>query len=118
MVSEDGKDYLKHIKAGDLKNPPVLIILWLLKKDITHGYRLINILKNDCHLKSATASRIYPILNKLSKSGFIKSNNKKRGKQTIKYYYTTKKGEKIIQSAKEMIRNSEVLREFISEMVK
>jgi DNA-binding PadR family transcriptional regulator len=66
-------------------------ILSALKEKEMHGYELIMMLEKIMG-KKPSASQIYPVLKKMSQSGYVITSTKKSGKRQIKSYKITKDG--------------------------
>ncbi|MEM3382653.1 MAG: PadR family transcriptional regulator [Nitrososphaerales archaeon] len=67
------------------------IIIWLISQGPKHGYGLIKEFRRLTGEK-LKPSKLYPLLHRLEKDGFLISEWMKRGRRRIKYYYLTKKG--------------------------
>ncbi|MEM4366605.1 MAG: PadR family transcriptional regulator [Candidatus Anstonellales archaeon] len=65
--------------------------LWLFSQREMTGYELIKLCRNE-HLYVATPSRVYPVLKKMERKGFIKvTKEDERGR---KFYKITEEGNK------------------------
>jgi len=86
MKSYTGREQLK----GWLE----LLVLALLKKEPTCGYRLRQMaIDQSNHLFAPVFGRIYPLLAELEKSGLLKSRMEPGGRRGQKIYSITPRGE-------------------------
>jgi DNA-binding PadR family transcriptional regulator len=86
MKSYEGREQLK----GWLE----LLVLALLKKEPTCGYRLRQTAMDQSnHLFAPVFGRIYPLLAELEKTGFLKSRPEPGGRRGQKIYSITTRGE-------------------------
>lgn len=92
-------------------------VLWLISKGETHGYDIIKRINNDKGMPKITASRIYPILQELTKQGCVSQKKEKHGKRIKKLYKITEKGRKMIGKAKEHVNCSPLRRQYMFELL-
>ncbi|MEE0901150.1 MAG: PadR family transcriptional regulator [Methanobrevibacter sp.] len=99
--SESHKKVFKNFSNGIIHN----LILWIISKEDIHGYGLMkklndffNFEDSKCEI-SINSSKIYPILSKMEKRGFIvgewkiNENNKR-----VKFYSITREGELFLEN--------------------
>ncbi len=91
-----------------------LFILWLISKKELHGYEMIKMLRKE-GMKTANASRLYPLLNKMHNEGLIFQKEKRQGKRVRKIYALTAEGRKKLQEGKKMFPR--IIRQFLKEMI-
>ena len=91
-----------------------LFILWIISKKELHGYEMIKMLRKE-DMKSANASRLYPLLNKMHSEGLIFQKEKKQGKRIRKIYALTVKGRKKLSEGKKLF--PPLICEFLKEMI-
>jgi DNA-binding PadR family transcriptional regulator len=78
-----------HILYHASKGP--IFGLWIIDELGQHGYKL-------------SPGTLYPILHGLEKRGYLRSTEKRDGRQTRRFYRTTAAGRKALNSAKEKVR--------------
>jgi DNA-binding PadR family transcriptional regulator len=92
-----------------------LFLLWLIKKKPSYGYEIIKILQEES-IRSGHpplgANRIYPILKKMEKIGWIEKSKEKERK---KLYKITPKGIELLESEKKKFRG--LIGEFLKDMI-
>ncbi len=90
---------------GSLSN---IVILWLISKERQHGYEIMTKLHESAPYESKrpSASKIYPVLHDLEKSGSIRGSWEHHGKRKIKYYEITEEGRKSILRFKKLIKHA------------
>ena len=91
-----------------------LFLLWIINRKELHGYEMIKLFKKE-GMKSASASRLYPLLNSLHEQGLILQKEKKQGARVRKVYALTKKGKKQLYEGKKLF--SGLMKEFLKEMI-
>ncbi len=91
-----------------------LFLLWLINKKQLHGYEMIKLLKKE-GMKSASASRLYPLLNSMHEQKLILQKEKKQGARIRKVYALTQKGRKRLQEGKKLFTG--LMKEFLKEMI-
>jgi PadR family transcriptional regulator, regulatory protein PadR len=65
--------------------------LWIIEELARHGYKL-------------STGTLYPILHGLESRGYLRSTEKREGRQTRRFYRATPAGRKALQDAKERVR--------------
>jgi DNA-binding PadR family transcriptional regulator len=78
-----------HILHHASKGP--IFGLWIIDELAQHGYKL-------------SPGTLYPILHGLEKRGYLRSTEKRDGRQTRRFYRTTAAGRKALNGAKEKVR--------------
>ncbi|WP_292609650.1 MULTISPECIES: PadR family transcriptional regulator [unclassified Methanobrevibacter] len=94
--NESHKKVFKNFSNGIIHN----LILWIISKESIHGYGIMKKLEeffnfNDskCDI-NVNSSKIYPILSKMEKSGFIVGEwNINENNKRVKYYSITEDGQ-------------------------
>ena len=94
--NESHKKVFKNFSNGIIHN----LILWIISKESIHGYGIMKKLEeffnfNDskCDI-NVNSSKIYPILSKMEKSGFIVGKwNINENNKRVKYYSITEDGQ-------------------------
>ena len=99
--NESHKKVFKNFSNGIIHN----LILWIISKEDIHGYGIMKRLNDFFNFEDSkceiniNSSKIYPILSKMEKNGFIvgewkiNENNKR-----VKFYSITKEGEMFLQN--------------------
>jgi len=103
------------IQKRAFKSLKELYILWLINKRDVYGYELSNKISNALNI-NGTLSLIYPILHKLEKNGYIKSNWQHKGRKPRKYYSITEKGRMLLERIKGELNPN--LKEFLTDLSK
>lgn len=119
---ESQKKLVKHFSNGITHN----LILWIISKETIHGYGIMKKLDEffsfrqaECE-KTASSSKIYPILSKMEKKGLIKgewdiNENNKR----VKFYSITDEGRIVLKAIRnhmnQVISNPKWM-EFVKDM--
>lgn len=89
------------MKSQMLKGVIEGVILQIIKNKETYGYEIVENLRLN-GFYNMTESTVYPILQRLSKKGFIfSSKEKSKIGPKRNYHYITKKGEKYLEEFKE-----------------
>ncbi|MHA1915290.1 MAG: PadR family transcriptional regulator [Promethearchaeota archaeon] len=74
------------------------LILLALEKGPSHGYSLMQIIKDDTYgVWNPTASSLYPHLSSLTEKGLIEFTSEMEGKRERKVYEITRKGKKTLE---------------------
>ncbi|MFX1488867.1 MAG: PadR family transcriptional regulator [Promethearchaeota archaeon] len=104
--NDDKKD--KTDKIGDIadaieqsmkKGHISTLILLALQKGPSHGYSLMQTIKNDTYgVWNPTASSLYPHLSSLTEKGLIEYKSEMEGKRERKVYHITWKGKKTLKT--------------------
>ncbi len=82
-------------------------VLILLSKKPSHGYEIMNEIKNRTGgFWKPTAGGVYPILGDLEKTGYIKGEWHKLNNRKVKTYRITEKGKTILRNA--IVKQSEI----------
>jgi PadR family transcriptional regulator PadR len=90
---------LKRLKQSNTKENLWVYILFLLKKERLHAWRIQTLIEKNFGFKPGRITA-YRVLYKLEKEGFVKSVMEERRR----VYKITKKGEKELESAKDFYR--------------
>ena len=109
-----GKDFEKKIGKEKFS----IFLLWMISRKEQHGYEIIKTIKEDPHMPSFTASKIYPLLRDLTKKGLISSRKVMQGKRARKIYYITAKGKLVLEKAKAYIKQSPLMMAYVEDMMK
>ena len=99
--SESHKKAFKNFSNGIIHN----LILWIISKEDIHGYGIMkkldeffNFDDSKCEI-NVTSSKIYPILSKMEKNGFIAGEWKiNENNKRVKFYSITKEGELFLEN--------------------
>ena len=76
------------------------LILLALEKGASHGYNLMQVIKNDTYgVWNPSASSLYPHLSSLTEKGLIKFTTEMEGKRERKVYEITLKGKRTYRKA-------------------
>ena len=94
-----------------------VFLLWLISKKDMHGYEIIKTIKEEPHIPSFAASKIYPLLKELNKKGLITQKRVMQGKRARKVYSITAKGKEALQKIREFLRNSPLLKQYAEDML-
>ena len=92
-----------------------LFLIWRLHKKPMHGYSLVKELQ-EMALSPSIPSSIYAILNRLEKSGMVKSSYDSTGTHTRKIYSTTPAGWALFGKIREKLSKS-LLKEFMKNLI-
>lgn len=105
---ESHKRVFKNFSNGIIHN----LILWIISKEDIHGYGIMKKLNeffsfedSKCEI-TVNSSKIYPILSKMEKNGFIvgewkiNDNNKR-----VKFYSITEEGETFLKTIQNHMNN-------------
>lgn len=105
---ESHKRVFKNFSNGIIHN----LILWIISKEDIHGYGIMKKLNeffsfedSKCEI-TVNSSKIYPILSKMEKNGFIvgewkiNDNNKR-----VKFYSITEEGETFLKTIQHHMNN-------------
>ncbi len=120
--SESHKKVFKNFSNGIIYN----LILWIISKEDIHGYGIMKKLNeffsfedSKCDI-NVNSSKIYPILSKMEKNGFIAGEWKvNENNKRVKYYSITDDGKfflKAIQSHMNDVLNNPYWLEFFKDM--
>ena len=91
------------------------LILLALEKGPSHGYNLMQIIKDDTYgVWNPTASSLYPHLSSLTEKGLIEFTTETEGKRERKVYDITQKGEKTL---KKIIERQQNMRKSLLSMI-
>ncbi len=92
------------------------IILWILNKESSSGYRILKELRRLTNQKFYSGT-VYPLLYELERGGFIIGDWKSRGRRRIKYYLITDKGREMLNRLRELFKKpvGQVLKSFLGE---
>ncbi|MDR0911625.1 MAG: PadR family transcriptional regulator [Methanobrevibacter sp.] len=129
------KCLLEHHSAKKMFNKWMMsvVILWIISKEKTYGYRIIKKLNenwntpiNDEELdfkfmpkeEPFASNRIYPMLKTLETRELIEGTEELEGNRKIKYYEITEKGSIFLNKLKKIFkaRTPPVLKDFINEI--
>ena len=122
------RELSKHLKEYDIKLLRSMkgfgktMILWLIQKERSHGYELMNKMNKispsgDEKLKGGPG-KIYPMLHDLENAGLIQGTWEAQGKRKVKYYEITKEGTQTLTRISRVFRchNTPLLEEFWRDM--
>jgi DNA-binding PadR family transcriptional regulator len=85
------------------------LILLALEKGPSHGYSLMQIIKDDTYgVWNPTASSLYPHLSSLTDKGLIEFTSEMEGKRERKVYNITQKGKKTLKMLIERQQNMRI----------
>ena len=94
--NESHKKVFKNFSNGIIHN----LILWIISKESIHGYGIMKKLEEFFNFNDSkcdinfNSSKIYPILSKMEKSGFIVGEwNINENNKRVKYYSITEDGQ-------------------------
>ncbi|MFW9879487.1 MAG: PadR family transcriptional regulator [Candidatus Thorarchaeota archaeon] len=91
------------------------LILLALEKGPSHGYNLMQIIKDDTYgVWNPTASSLYPHLSSLTEKGLIEFTSEMEGKRERKVYDITQKGKKTL---KKLIEKQQNMRKSLLSMI-
>ena len=91
------------------------LILLALEKSPSHGYNLMQIIKDDTYgVWNPTASSLYPHLSSLTEKGLIEFTTEMEGKRERKVYDITQKGKKTL---KKIIERQQNMRKSLLSMI-
>lgn len=115
----DGKAFSgKEFQNKIAKEKFAIFLLWMISKKEQHGYEMLKTLKEDAHLPSITASKIYPLLKYLLGKGLITQKKVMHGKRAKKVYSITAKGKEVLKKAKEHVKKSPLVRQYAEDLLK
>jgi DNA-binding PadR family transcriptional regulator len=97
------------------ENKESLLLLWLIDKRENHGYKIIQLLKNE-GFSMATPARVYKRLDEMRKKGLILQREHMHGKRIRKEYSVTQKGREYFKNAKKTLFTGFVV-EFLRDMI-
>ena len=91
------------------------LILLALEKGASHGYNLMQVIKNDTYgVWNPSASSLYPHLSSLTEKGLIKFTTEMEGKRERKVYEITLKGKRTL---KKLIERQQNMRKSLLSMI-
>ncbi|MFW9785448.1 MAG: PadR family transcriptional regulator [Candidatus Heimdallarchaeota archaeon] len=103
------------IEASMKKGHISTLILLALEKGPSHGYSLMQTIKNDTYeVWNPSASSLYPHLSSLTEKGLIKYKTEMDGKRERKVYDITLKGKKTLKS---LISRQQNMRKSLLSMI-
>lgn len=116
----DGKlaHTVKNFEKKMAKEKFSIFLLWMISKKEQHGYEIIKTIHDDPVMPNFAASKIYPLLNGLSRKGLISQKKVMQGKRARKVYYITDKGKDILKKARGHIRKSPLMMAYVEDMCK
>ena len=120
--SESHRKAFKNFSNGIIHN----LILWIISKEDIHGYGIMkkldeffNFEDSKCEI-NVNSSKIYPILSKMEKKGFIAGEWKiNENNKRVKFYSITKEGELFLENIKDhmnIVLNNPTWLTFFSDM--
>ncbi len=120
-------DLYKSLKEYDLKLLRSMkgfgktMILWLISKERSHGYELMNKMNELSPSAEETVrgpSKIYPVLHDLEEANLIEGTWELHGKRKVKYYEVTYEGIQTLNRIKKVFRchKTQILEEFWRDM--
>jgi DNA-binding PadR family transcriptional regulator len=95
-----------------------IFLLWMISKKEQHGYEIIKTIEEDPVIPSFAANKIYPLLRELHKKELITQKKVMQGKRPRKVYSITAKGKAVLQKAKEYIKESPLMMQYVEDMCK
>jgi DNA-binding PadR family transcriptional regulator len=118
--NQSDKKVFKNFYNGILPS----LILWIISKEDIHGYGIMKKLNNlfnfDQYTVNVNSSKIYPILSRLEKNGFIAGEWKiNESNKSVKFYSITDEGNeflKVIQNQLQIVFKNPVWKAFFDEM--
>jgi DNA-binding PadR family transcriptional regulator len=124
----DCSDLSNYLKEYDIKLLRSMkgfgktMILWLISKERTHGYELmnkINEISPSGEEKVRGPSKIYPVLHDLEEAGLIIGTWEAHGKRKVKYYKITEEGNQTLIRIKTVFKchRTPILEEFWRDML-
>lgn len=124
----DCSDLSKYLQEYDIKLLKSMkgfgktMILWLISKERTHGYELmnkINEISPSGEEKVRGPSKIYPVLHDLEEAGLIIGTWEAHGKRKVKYYKITEEGNQTLIRIKKVFKchRTPILEEFWRDML-
>jgi len=118
-IKIESKDDLDRVHTKMIKSIFEVYILWALSKKKMHGYELMKEMTRGqaVHVKMPPAT-MYPVLNSLTRRGFLGYKKESTGKRKRKVYYTTMKGKAYILMAKKLFFQRGTRKKFFEEMLK
>ena len=127
-IKFDCSDLSNYLKEYDIKLLRSMkgfgktMILWLISKERTHGYELMNKISEispSGKEKVRGTSKIYPILHDSEEAGFIIGTWEAHGKRKVKYYKITEEGMDTLLRIKAVFKRhrTPILEEFWREML-
>ena len=119
-VEEEFELLKDKIQAGSMMKTG-LVVLWMISKRGMHGYEIVKVLNEDFMVKTATTSRIYPLLSKMTKMNLVKQEKIKNGKRVKKIYSITPKGKKMLELTKryfKYLHNKKIVRDYMEWIMK
>ena len=120
ILSKGLKEYdIKLLRS--MKGFGKTMILWLISKERSHGYELMNKINEISPSADETIrgpSKIYPVLHDLEEEGLIKGAWESHGKRKVKYYEVTDEGIQTLNRIKKVFRchKTQILEEFWRDM--
>jgi len=91
------------------------LILLALEKGPSHGYNLMQVIKDDTYgVWNPTASSLYPHLSSLAEKGLIEFTSEMEGRRERKVYDITQKGKKTL---KKLIEKQQNMRKSLLSMI-
>ncbi len=97
------------------ENKELLLLLWLIDKKDNHGYKIIQILRNE-GFAMATPTKVYGKLEEMRHEGLINQKEHMHGKRMRKEYSLTTKGHAFVKHAKKTLFTGFVV-EFMRDMI-
>lgn len=118
--NQSDKKVFKNFYNGILPS----LILWIISKEDIHGYGIMKKLNDlfnfDQYTVNVNSSKIYPILSRLEKNGFIAGEWKiNESNKSVKFYSITDEGNeflKVIQNQLQIVFKNPVWKAFFDEM--
>jgi len=121
-------DLYKNLKKYDIKLLKSMkgfgktMILWLISKERTHGYELMNKINAISPTDEETIrgpSKIYPVLHDLEEQGLVEGTWEAHGKRKVKYYKITEEGIQTLNRIRKVFRchRTPILEEFWRDML-
>ncbi len=95
-----------------------LFLLWLLSKREMHGYDVIKTIRSDPLMGKIAASRIYPVLARLTNKRMVAQKTLLQGRRARKLYRLTPRGREALRTAKWKLKSSRLIVGFMEEMLR
>ena len=97
------EEFMEGVKRRFAKSLLDVLILKLVSRKPTWGYKLISILKEAYGVKVGP-SVLYPLLNRLEGEGFVSSRTEFRGRRRRRVYEITEKGLELLAAYGDFLR--------------
>ena len=102
-IKKEFEELKDKVQAGSMMKLGV-VVLWMISRKDMHGYEIVKVLNEDLMVRTATTSRIYPLLSEMENNGLISQKEIKDGKRKKKVYNITKKGKVMLMLTKKYVK--------------